>query len=133
MTRSLHSLPASAAVGLAIATMALGIVTIPAGDAWPHQIPGHDHGVSYAPECCNSAATSPTGDCAPIEDQYVTEGPDGYIVELPAGAHPRLKTHSYSSVIPYSGVRQPVDNSYHICLANEGAFRFCFFPKPGAV
>lgn len=90
-------------------------------------------GISYPPECCNSAMTSPTGDCAPIDDRYVTEQPDGYHINLPAGAHPRLKAHGYSGIVPYSDRRQPIDNSYHICLSNEGAHRFCFFPKPGAV
>lgn len=101
------------------------------GKGWTHQVPGMS--ISYPPECCNSAAMSPTGDCAPIDDRYVTEEPDGYHVNLPAGAHPRLKTHGYSGIIPYTSVRQPLDGSYHICLANEGQYRFCFFPKPGSV
>ncbi len=101
------------------------------GKAWPHHVPVT--AIMYPPECCNSAAMSPSGDCAPIDDKYVTEEPDGYHIDLPAGAHPRLKTHSYHEIIPYSAKRQPIDNSYHICLANEGAYRFCFFPKPGSV
>lgn len=99
------------------------------GGAFAHQVP--DMAMSYPPECCNSAATSPTGDCAPIDDRYVTEESDGYHINLPAGAHPRLKTHGYIGIVPYSARRQPIDNSYHICLSNEGAYRFCFFPKPG--
>lgn len=121
------------AISLALATITGGAIALSAYEAFPHQIPGHTHGVTYSPECCNSAATSPTGDCAPIDDQYVSEQRDGYHVNLPAGAHPKLKTHGYSEVIPYSARRQPIDNSYHICLSNEGGHRFCFFPKPGAV
>ena len=104
--------------------------------ATAHMVPGTmpDMAIVYPPECCNSAATSPTGDCAPIDDQYVTERPDGYHVDLPVGAHPKLLTKGYHGVIPYSDVRTtPIDNRYHICLATDGIARYCFFPKPGAV
>lgn len=116
---------------LAIVASVLFLAMLFGGKAWPHQVPGM--AMSYPPECCNSAAMSPTGDCAPIDDRYVTEEPDGYHINLPAGAHPRLKLHGYVGVVPYSARRQPIDNAYHICLSNEGAYRFCFFPKPGNV
>lgn len=94
----------------------------------------HEHaGIVYPGTCCNSAATSPTGDCAPIGDEYVTEGPDGYEIDLPIGAHPKLQKKGYKGVVPYSNVKEPISNDYHICLATDGAHRFCFFPKPGAV
>ncbi|MER9912831.1 hypothetical protein NKJ71_19585 [Mesorhizobium sp. M0050] len=132
MTRQpIVSFHASCAVGLATVTIVLGALAISIGESWPHQVPGMS--TNYPPECCNSAATSPNGDCAPIDDRYVTEQPDGYHINLPAGAHPRLKTHGYSEIIPYSARRQPLDNSYHICLSDEGQHRFCFFPKPGSV
>jgi hypothetical protein len=122
----------SLAGAVAVAGLLAGIVLAGThGKAWPHQVPGM--AMSYPPECCNSAATSPTGDCAPIDDRYVTEESDGYHITLPAGAHPRLKTHGYVAIIPYAGIRQPIDQAYHICLANEGTYRFCFFPKPGNV
>lgn len=95
---------------------------------------GEKLGIVYPGSCCNSAATSPTGDCAPIGDQYVTERTDGYHIDLPIGAHPMLKTKGYSAVIPYSQAKkQPLSNDYHLCIATDGAYRYCFFPKPGAV
>lgn len=102
--------------------------------ALAHEIPGmHDH-TTYPASCCQSAADSPTGDCAPIDDQYVTEEADGYHVNLPVGAHPKLINKGYVGVVPYKDAKkQPLDNRYHICLSTDGGHRFCFFPKPGAV
>jgi hypothetical protein len=94
---------------------------------------GQNLHIVYPPSCCNSAATSPTGDCAPISDEYVTERADGYHVNIPVGGHPKLITKGYVGIIPYSGVKQPIGNDYHICLSTDGAARYCFFPKPGAV
>lgn len=137
MTRTPHhSLRANTAIGIAIATMALGIVAISAGNAWPHpatNAAGEPIGENYPSSCCNSAATHPTGDCAPISDLYVTERSDGYHIDLPTGAHPKLITKGYSGIVPYGTEKQPLSNDYHICLATDGAIRFCFFPKPGAV
>lgn len=96
-------------------------------------VQGEQIGINYPPGCCNSAATNPNGDCAPIDDMYVREGPDGYEINLPVGAHPKLKTKGYSGVVPYSMARQPISNDYHICLSNDGGNRYCFFGKPGAV
>lgn len=101
----------------------------------PGKADAHTHGeVVYPGSCCNSAATSPTGDCAPIDDRFVSERSDGYHVSIPLGGHPKLKTKGYSAVIPYPDAKkQPLSNDYHICLSTDGAYRFCFFPKPGAV
>jgi hypothetical protein len=96
-------------------------------------VAGKPTGDIYDPSCCRSAATSPTGDCAPIDDQYVREGPDGYEINLPVGAHPKLKNKGYSGVVPYRQVKQPIDNRYHLCVSQDGGHRFCFYPKPGAV
>lgn len=130
----MHSLRATLAVSFLLA----GLVLVGLhGLARAHEATnaqGEKLGINYPPGCCNSAATSPNGDCAPISDRYVTEGPDGYHVDLPIGAHPKLKTRGYSSVIPYSQARkQPLSNDYHICLTENGTYRYCFFPKPGAV
>lgn len=89
-----------------------------------------DSGMPYPSYCCNSAATSPTGDCAPIASKFVTERADGYHVNIPAGGHPQLKTKSYSSVIPYDNAKKSDDGQFHICLAHEGTNRFCFFMPP---
>jgi hypothetical protein len=83
------------------------------------------------PSCCNSAADSPTGDCAPIDDQYVHQGVDGYHISLPVGSHPKLIHKGYDGVVPYKDVKEPLDGRYHICLTTDGAYRYCFFPKPG--
>lgn len=101
-----------------------------------HTIDGEELNITYPGSCCNSAATSPTGDCAPIDDQYVTERADGYHINLPVGAHPKLKTKGYSVVIPYKDARakkQPLSNEYHLCVGTDGVALYCFFPKPGAV
>jgi hypothetical protein len=95
-------------------------------------VQGQPLGITYPSGCCNSAATAVNGDCAPIDEKYVTERPDGYHIDLPAGAHPQLKEYGYSGIVPYKDVKQPVGNDYHICLAHNGSNRYCFFPKPGA-
>ena len=125
------SLLAGVTIGAFVLAEATWFLMLGTQGAFPHQISGTS--LTYSPECCNSAATSPTGDCAPIDDMYVTEESDGYHVNIPAGAHPRLKLNRYSGIVPYAGIKQPIDQSYHICLADEGTHRFCFFPKPGAV
>lgn len=119
-----------AAIGLFCLFAALGT------GAWSHEATntaGQPLGISYPSSCCNSAAESPTGDCAPISDAYVTEEPDGYHINIPVGGHPKLITKGYIGIVPYKGVKHPISNDYHICLSTDGAARFCFFPKPGAV
>lgn len=89
-----------------------------------------DSGQVYPNYCCHSAAESPSGDCAPIASKFVTEQPDGYHVNIPAGGHPQLKKQSYSGVIPYGDAKKSDDGQPHICLAYEGTSRFCFFMPP---
>lgn len=116
-----HRIAYGLILGSAYLALAGGLVTMRISDAWPHQT-------------VSGIATHATGDCAPIEDRYVSEQADGYHVNLPIGAHPKLKTKGYSAVIPYSQARkQPLDNNYHLCISEDGAYRYCFFPKPGAV
>lgn len=123
---NLISLRGSIAVGLGI-----GLVYV--AWAWPalaHQamsIGGDPLGWVWPRECCNSAATSPTGDCATIDPSTVREGPDGYHVTLKVGDHPRLKTKGYTAVIPYSVARNSPSGEYGICLGTDGSHRFCFF------
>lgn len=119
-----------AAIGLFCLFAALGT------GAWAHEatdIDGKPLGVVFPPNCCNSAATSPTGDCAPIADEYVTERADGYHINIPVGGHPKLKNKGYVGVVPYKDAKQPLGNNFFICLSTDGAARYCFFPKPGAV
>jgi hypothetical protein len=120
-----------------VAWVAIGFVFSWVTGAVAHEattVQGHHLGINYPPGCCSSAITNPTtGDCSPIDDRYVKEGPDGYEIDLPVGAHPKLKKRGYKGVVPYSAARQPLSNDFHICLATDGANRFCFFPKPGAV
>lgn len=94
---------------------------------------GQPLGIVFPPNCCNSAATSPNGDCAPISDAYVTERADGYHIDIPVGGHPKLKTKGYVGIVPYKDAKQPLGNDFYICLSTDGAARYCFFPKPGAV
>jgi len=112
---------------------AAGVVyyTTPARAHEARNTAGQPLDIMYPASCCNSAATHPTGDCAPIDDRYVTERADGYHVNIPVGGHPKLKTKGYVGVVPYDGVKKPLSNDYHICLSEDGGTRFCFFPKPG--
>lgn len=59
-------------------------------EAAAHHVPDSD-GIMYDPGCCNSAATHPTGDCAPIDDMYVTERADGYHISIPRGGAPQTR------------------------------------------
>lgn len=102
------------------------------GPAWSHEahtVDGYPLGWQYDAGCCRSAA-EPGGDCAPIASQYVTEGPDGYHINLPVGAHPQLVSKGYSGVVPYSVARTSPEGNYHICLSRDGNYRFCFYAGP---
>jgi hypothetical protein len=126
----------TAAVAASVLFGAASALLLDTREARPHQAmtaAGEPLPIVYPPSCCNSAATSPHGDCAPISDEYVHEGPNGYEINLPIGAHPKLKTKGYSAIIPYRESKQPISNDYHICLATDGSHRYCFFGKPGAV
>lgn len=100
---------------------------------WGHpdtDITGTPLGWLYPPGCCQSAATSSNGDCAPIASKYVTEGPDGYHISLPIGSHPKLKKKGYLGIVPYNIVKPSPSGDYHICLSTDGANRYCFFAGP---
>lgn len=88
---------------------------------------------TYPAGCCNSAATSPNGDCDVISGRYVKATPDGYELDLPIGAHPKLKTKGYRGFVPMAQVRQSGDFDYHLCISTDGANRYCFFAAPGAM
>jgi hypothetical protein len=120
-------------IATVVFTAAYGLVvyfTIGTGAVWPHpatNTEGYPLGWDYPAGCCNSAATSPNGDCAPISSAYVTEGPDGYVIDLPIGSHPKLKTKGYRGLVPYGKERASPEGNYHICLQTDGAYRYCFF------
>jgi hypothetical protein len=123
---SMISLRGSIAVGLAVGLVYVGWA-YPALTHEARNIAGDPLGWFWPPECCNSAATSPTGDCATIDPESVVEGPDGYHVTLKVGDHPRLKTRGYTAVIPYGSERPSPSGEYGICLTTDGHHRFCFF------
>lgn len=115
------------ACALAVVLVWLPIMT---KAAYPHpatSISGDPLGWSWPRECCNSAATSPTGDCAVIDSRYVTEGPDGYRINIPKGGHPKLLTKGYAGIVPYGQERDSPSGEYGICLSTDGNHRFCFF------
>ncbi len=93
----------------------------------------HSQAWTYPPGCCNSAATSPNGDCDVISGRYVKARPDGYDLDLPVGARPKLKTKGYRGFVPNAQVRQSGDFDYHLCISTDGANRYCFFAAPGAM
>ena len=112
-----------------------GIIALMVGgcvvkDALAHEattVNGYPLGWEYPTSCCNSAAASPNGDCAPIRAEYVKEGPNGYEVNIPVGGHPKLTDRGYSAVIPYGQEKVSPEGNYHICLAVNGIYRYCFF------
>lgn len=129
MKRNLISMPGSCAVACLLAAWVL-IWT--QGVVYPHEahtVQGYPLGWMYDPGCCRSAA-EPGGDCAPIQDKYVEEKPDGYHVNLPVGAHPQLVTKGYSGVVPYNVVKRSPEGNFHICLSRDGGHRFCFYAGP---
>lgn len=118
------SLRGSIAVGL-------GIGLLYVGWAWPalaHMAASGEF--VYPGGCCNSARTSPTGDCDTISPAAVVARADGYHVNLGVGQHPKLLTKGYSAVIPYVLARPSPDGQFHICLSTDGQTRYCFF-APG--
>lgn len=130
-------MPDNSRMKIAVILMAVcGLIFLAVALAQAHEatdVNGNPLGVVFPPACCNSAATSPTGDCAPISDEYVTERADGYHINIPVGGHPKLKNKGYVGIVPYKDAKQPLANAFYICLSTDGTARFCFFPKPGAV
>jgi len=130
-------MPDNSRMKIAVILMAVcGLIFLAVALAQAHEatdINGNSLNMSYPPNCCNSAATSPNGDCAPISDEYVTERSDGYHIDIPVGGHPKLKNKGYVGIVPYKEAKQPLANAFFICLSTDGAARYCFFPKPGAV
>lgn len=113
----------SAGAGIA----ALLLISGPAQAHDAMSVKGDPLGWIWPGECCNSAATSPTGDCAVIDASTVEEKADGYHITLRPGQHPRLKTKGYSAVIPYGMERNSPSGEYGICLGTDGSLRYCFF------
>jgi hypothetical protein len=87
---------------------------------------------TYPPGCCRSAA-EPGGDCAVIDDRYVVSRPDGYHLNIPKGAHPKLIDRGYSGVVPYAKVKPSPDGFTHACISWNGGMLFCFFKDPPGV
>jgi hypothetical protein len=124
--RNLISIPGT----LAVTTILAGLVLVGGTKlVYPHEatnVQGYPLGWDYDPGCCRSAQ-QPTGDCAPIASEYVTERPDGYHINIPVGGHPKLITKGYSGIVPYGQERPSPEGNYHICLTTDGAHRFCFY------
>lgn len=115
----------SFAAALAIALMYFAWVW-PAMSHEATNVQGYPLGWDYDPGCCRSAQ-QPTGDCAPIASEYVTERPDGYHINIPVGGHPKLINKGYSGVVPYGQERRSPEGNYHICLTTDGSHRYCFY------
>ena len=117
-------------IELCTGLLGLGLILYGALEARGHpatNTAGYPLGWDYSPACCQSAKTAPTGDCAPIDSKYVTEAPDGYHIDLPVGAHPKLKKKGYKGIVPYKDAKVSPEGNYHICLAIDGVHRFCFY------
>jgi hypothetical protein len=122
--------PTAISSTLAVTAILAGIVLVGATRlVYPHEatnVLGFPLGWKYDAGCCRSAE-EPGGDCAPIASQYVEERADGYHINLPVGAHPRLIKKGYSGVVPYGVERRSPEGNYHICLTTDGTHRFCFY------
>lgn len=66
---------------------------------------------SYHPACCCTH-----GWCARIACDTVTERGGGYLVRLPAGAHPRVRS-PLSVVVPRADARPSPDGECHLCAS----------------
>lgn len=119
MKTSAVTFRSSIAVGLAIGTMALGIVAISSGNAWPHDaIPtaAMPEGWKYPFSCCALY------DCRAAKAGEVTERPDGY--HTPSG-----------DIVGYQDkrVKDSPDGDFHWCSHQSGADAgktICLFVPP---
>jgi hypothetical protein len=91
------------------------------------------HGQVYEAACCRSTADAHGGDCAPIPEESVTAGPDGWVINLKPGDHP-LVTRPHRFVIAYnsSKIRPATNGMFHICLwPTEDDDRCLYVPPQG--
>ncbi len=106
MRTSAVSLRSSVAVGLAIGTMALGVLAISAGESWPHDAmptAAMPQGWTYPWQCCASY------DCRQAKTGEVTERADGY--HTPSG-----------EIIPMTDkrIKDSPDGEFHLCAHQAG-------------
>lgn len=86
-----------------------------------HEAPS---GWSYPAGCCSNR------DCNRIPASRVSEGPEGYRVELFPGDHDMVPTGA-SYLIPYSLAKQSPDGEYHLCILPSGTMLCWFVPPKG--
>src|ERR1043165_5778655 len=108
---------------LSASALLTGTLVACAVNAYAHKAP---LGWDYPTSCCSGK------DCSPLDARYVREGPDGYIVDIPKGAHPMLTDMGFRQTIAYKVARDSPDGQYHICLSpsvdpGRGHRLYCFF------
>jgi hypothetical protein len=109
----------------AAALLALtGLLVVPAAAHGPGT------GWSYPPACCKGDPV--TGDCHRIPGAAVRAGPDGYVVVLGPGDHPKV-TRRERYLVPYGSTIPSGDGAFHICLHPTEHDANCFFAPPGDV
>jgi hypothetical protein len=87
-------------------------------------------GWSYNESCCCT-----TGWCAPIPHGAVRTTPDGYVVTLRPGEHPRASA-TVSFLVPFRQAGTSPNGSYHACgstWATDGGSLRCLLVPPGGV
>jgi len=77
----------------------------------------------YDPDCCSGQ------DCAPAPVDGVSMGPDGYVVSVPAEAHPH-STRDINALVPFNGnqLRPSRDGQYHVCATSQGGLLCLYVP-----
>lgn len=77
-------------------------------------------GWNYSAMCCSGR------DCAEIPDTFIHETPEGYQIEIPAGAHPMVKA-TYRDLIPYGDrrIKDAPDGRMHACISQPCTTTAC--------
>lgn len=102
MHRTQHSFTGSCLVGIAIASIAIGILLSAVAQSWPHEAPPSKTqplGWTYDYSCCSAF------DCRSVGTTAVTETPQGYTIKLTG------------EIIPYGDkrIKRSKDEFYHQC------------------
>lgn len=73
----------------------------------------------YDVRCCSGV------DCQRVAGDHITATPDGYLIELPPGAH-KMAPSGAAMLIPYGG-REPgfLDGGTEILPSQDGDFHLC--------
>jgi hypothetical protein len=93
-------------------------------------------GWKYDTECCGGNPTSEfiINDCAPVDENTITEVSGGFQLNLKPGDHPMVTKAPVSELIPYNDrrVRKSGDWRKHVCVSPMGHV-YCVYLVPGGM